>query len=320
MKRSGNLYDQIGERFNLELAYWRAQRGKSHKSEVQMFREHLDEELERMRIELQDGTVYFGDYSYFTIYDPKERIICAASFRERVLHHAIMAVCGSVFDKYQIDDSFASREGKGVDACLKRTCEFCRRYRWYLKLDVRKFFDSINHSVLKSLLNRRFKDQRLLGIFFKIIDSYETRDDCGIPIGNLTSQFFANLYLGGMDHMIKDRWRVPGYVRYMDDFILFADEPDILKNCHIKLTEMLKEELKLELHEPIMNRCSFGIPYLNYRILPNEMRLSLEAKRRFRRKISIANAREDSDMALALLAFINRADSYNFRKSIFQGT
>ena len=214
MKRAGNLYQKISELSNLQLAFWRAQRGKSGREDVIRFRDNLDEELQQLALEIQNGTVAIGDYHYFTINDPKKRTICAASFRERVLHHAIMAVCDEEFERFQIYDSYASRKGKGVDACFKRTQEFCGKYRWFVKLDIHKFFDSVNHDILLRLLNRRFKDPRLLYLFSSIIDSYETTANCGIPIGNLTSQYFANLYLGQMDPLIKDEWKVPGYAIY----------------------------------------------------------------------------------------------------------
>ena len=316
MKRANNLFDRIAARDNLELAFYRAKRGKEWKQEVSAFRAELDQELEMLGRCIQDNTVEVGHYHYFRIRDPKERVICAASFRERVLHHAIMAVCDDAFEKYQIHDSYASRKGKGVDACLGRTMEFCRIYRWYLKLDIHKFFDSIDHAILLNLLNRRFKDQRLLYLFSRIIESYETDKGKGVPIGNLTSQYFANLYLGLMDHRIKDQWRVPGYLRYMDDFLLFSDDRGALLQWLDTIGVLLRDELKLELNEPIINRTLAGIPFLSYIVHGDHMRLSLKARRRFRRKIARADELENPNMALPLLAFINRADSYAFRKKL----
>ncbi|MBP5673741.1 MAG: hypothetical protein J6X49_15240 [Victivallales bacterium] len=221
MKRAGNLYMEIAEMDNLRLAFWKAQRGKRGKREVMAYRENLDEELMRLHEQLVQGEVEVGRYHYFTIHDPKERMICAADFRERVLHHAIMNVCEPFFERYQIHDSYACRKGKGVDACLERLQEMCRRHQWYLKLDIHKYFDSIPHEGMKQVLRHYFKDTRLLMLFYRIIDSYEVASGRGIPIGNLTSQHFANMYLGVLDHQLKEVWKVPGYVRYMDDFILF---------------------------------------------------------------------------------------------------
>ena len=316
MKRTGNLIEKIADMENLRLAFWKAQIGKSGKREVCRFREDLDSELTAMREALLDDVPLVGDYRYFTIHDPKERVICVACFRERVLHHAIMNVCDETFEKYQIYDSYASRRGKGVDTCLERPQLFCRKYGWFLKLDIHKFFDSIDHRRLMNLLARHFKDQKLLYLFSCIIDSYETADGKGVPIGNLTSQYFANMYLGVLDHQLKEVCHMPGYVRYMDDFILFADDRRTLDAIIPEICAFLEEELKLKLNKPILNRTVAGIQFLSYRVYGDKLWLSLKARRRFRRKIAIASNLERPDMALPLLAFINRADSVAFRRAV----
>lgn len=319
MRRAGNLFPKIAERENLELAFWKAQRGKSARADVCAFRENLTENLEDLRSGLLRGNVRLGNYRYFTIRDPKERVICAADFRERVLHHAIINVCEPVFEKYQIFDSFACRKGKGLDACLSRTREFCRKYRWFLKMDVHKFFDSVEHTTLLRLLARRFRESALLDLFSKIVESYETRSGKGLPIGNLTSRYFANLYLGVLDHQVKEVWRVPAYVRYMDDFVLFFDEKEAAKNARSRVSEFLSRKLKVELNLPQINGASCGLPFLSYRVFGDKLKLSQKAKRRFCQKIAEANRTESAARALPLLAFIGRADSYGFRKKVFYG-
>lgn len=318
MRRAGNLYHQIAEMENLEVAFWKAQRGKSGKSDVRIFREHLHENLQGLREELLSGDVRFCGYHTFMIRDPKERMICAVDFRERVLHHAIINVCEPVFESYQIYDSYACRKGKGMDPCLNRARSFCGKYGWYLKLDVHKYFDSVHHDILLRLLGRRFKDADLLHLFSRIVESYELEPDRGLPIGNLTSQYFANLYLGSLDHVVKEVWRVPGYVRYMDDMVLFGDDKKQLTALEMKVREYLREALALELNPSQLNRTSCGVPYLSYRIHSWGLRLSEKAKRRFRQKIAIANRLESSELALPLLAFVNRAVSSGFLKSIFK--
>lgn len=320
MRRAGGLYPKIAEPENLELAFWKAQRGKSARSDVREFRADLSANLRALREELLRGSVSVGNYRYFTIHDPKERVICAADFRERVLHHAIVNVCEPVFEKYQIFDSFACRKGKGLDACLARTREFCRKYRWFLKMDVHKFFDSVEHATLLRLLARRFKDEGILDLFSKIVLSYETSPGRGLPIGNLTSQYFANLYLGALDHQVKDVWRVPAYVRYMDDFVLFFDEKKQETCARAEVEEFLSRELKLSLNPPQINRTACGLPFLSYRVFGKGLRLSQKARRRFCRKIAEANREESAERALPLLAFVCRADSCGFRKKIFNGT
>jgi len=188
MKRVGNLYARIADPDNLRLAFWKASRGKRHKPDAARFRENLGAELGALRRDLLAGAVSVGDYHYFTIRDPKERTICAAPFRERVLHHAVLNLCEPVFEAYQIHASYACRPGKGVHAAVARARGHARAHPWHLKLDVRQYFASIDHGVLLGLLARRFKDHRLLDLFAHIIASYTAAPGKGVPIGNLTSQ------------------------------------------------------------------------------------------------------------------------------------
>jgi len=169
------------------LAFWKAQKGKRAQPETIRFRENLDAELARLRSALLEGPLRFGPYRSFTVHDPKERVICAAPFPDRVLHHAAMNVCHASFEAYQVYDSYACRVGKGTHKAVERARAFAGRHRHYLKLDIRRYFDSIDHEILKAQLRRRFKDWRLLDILDAIIDSYETAPGKGLPIGNLTS-------------------------------------------------------------------------------------------------------------------------------------
>jgi len=224
MKRAGNLIARIADPDNLRLAFLKAAKGKRAHACVSVFAAQLNEQTASLRNEIICGTPDVGHYTFFTIHDPKKRVICAASFRERVLHHAVMNVCEPVFEAYQFHDSYACRVGKGTHAALRRAGFFARRYAWYLKMDIRKYFDSIDHETLRHLLTRRFKDTKVLAIFSRVIESYATAHGKGVPIGNLLSQHWANFYLGLFDHWVKETLRVNGYVRYMDDFILWHNE------------------------------------------------------------------------------------------------
>lgn len=266
-----------------------------------------------MAEELRSEEVSVGDYHYFTIHDPKERVICAASFRERVLHHAIINVCDDVFERYQIFDSFACRVGKGQTAALARSQHFARRNTWYLKMDVHKYFDSIDHSVLMGLLARLFKDAPLLRLFEKIVDSYETTLGRGISIGNLTSQYFANYYLGVLDHFIKERLKVVGYVRYMDDMVCFSKSREELKAVESEIVSFASTCLNLEFNCSLRNRTAHGFPFLGFRVHPNKLRLLQKTKRRFLTKIRAASPQATE----ALLAFVCQAETHSWRKQIF---
>ncbi len=221
MRRQGNLIDKIANIENLQLAYYKAQKGKAEKTKVFNFGKQLQANLQKLQQQILSGCVETGNYNYFTIYDPKKRLICAASFEQRVLHHALMNICHLYFERSQIFESYASRIGKGTYAALDKARRFNKRYKWFLKLDFRKYFDSLDHIVLKSQLNRLFKDRQLLNIFSSIIDSYCVGSGKGVPIGNLTSQYFANHYLSQADHYMKEIVNIPAYTRYMDDVILW---------------------------------------------------------------------------------------------------
>ena len=216
---------------NLLLAFCRAERGLSDKHEADVYRENLDENLRFLRDGLADRSFPFGEYHSFEVRDPKTRMIHAPAFRERVAQHAIFNLCEPIMEKKLVDDCFACRKGKGTHGALKRAQVFARRYKWYLKLDVRRFFDSVVHSQLLEMLGRVFKDAHLLKLFAQIIGGYETERGRGLPIGSLASQFFANHYLSQLDRTCKQVLRVPGYLRYMDDFFGRVDCDRLIHGC-----------------------------------------------------------------------------------------
>mgnify|MGYP003309320142 CR=1 FL=1 len=235
MKRQGNLLQLIADPDNLRLAFYKAKKGKSFKRDVLRFQNNLQTNLKEIRASLLTGSFVPSEYNKFIVFEPKRREICTVKFKDRVLHHAIMNVCEERFEKYQIDTSYACRQGRGVDSAILKAQTYCRKYKWFLKLDIHKYFDSIDHFILIELLDRLFKDEQLLEIFWKIIESYQTTADRGIPIGNLTSQYFANMYLARMDHYLKENLKVPGHVRYMDDFIIFSNDKSFLKKTSVWL-------------------------------------------------------------------------------------
>jgi len=211
---------KIADAENLRLAFWKAAKGKRGKADCVAFRERLDENLAALRAELLEGDVPVGNYHYFTVHDPKERLICAASFRERVLHHAVMNVCEPALERAAVFDSYACRKGKGRLLAVERAQGYARTHGWFLKMDIRKYFDSIDHETLRALLGRKFKDPELLRLVDRILASYQTAPGRGLPIGNLTSQHFANFYLAPLDRFLKEELRRGAYVRYMDDFVV----------------------------------------------------------------------------------------------------
>ena len=282
MKRVGRLYQRIWLYDNLLLAAYKAGKGKRSRLDVINFYRYFDINIEKIGQGLRHHRPDIGHYRFFRIRDPKPRHICAAPFPERVLHHAIMNVCQPVLESFAIFDSYACRKGKGTSKALARAKQFVRKYPWYLKLDIRKYFDSIDHEILLAALARRFKDHELLRLFAKLVDTYHTEPGKGLPIGNLFSQHGANFYLGLFDHWLKEERRVKGYLRYMDDMVLFGPRKSHLTKELAAVQHFLARRLKLELKPNIqLNRSRHGLPFLGYRIFPHTIRLSSSSKRRF---------------------------------------
>jgi len=202
MKRLGHLMEQIVERHNLEEAFWLAARGKRDRQEVLAYMRDFQSEMERLREGLLAIDYPVGGFRSFLIRDPKLREINAAPFRERVLHQAIMLVCGPVLEKSLIYDTYACRKGKGQWAAVRRAERFSNESEFFLKFDIRKYFDSIHHETLKAQLERRFKDPFLLAWFDRILHTYRTASGRGLPIGSLISQHLANVYLSPLDHWV----------------------------------------------------------------------------------------------------------------------
>lgn len=328
MKRQGNLYLKITEPDNLRTAYLKAVRGKRSRYEVRAFSSELEKNLALLRHQLLNGEPEIGRYRFFTVRDPKKREICAASFPERVLHHAVMNICEPMFERYAIYDTYACRKGKGQQKAVLRAQQFCRRNEWYLKLDIRKYFDSVNHSLLLSLLGRLFREHRLLDLYASIFKTYSTQPGKGLPIGNLISQHCANLYLGVLDHWLKDTLGSKAYVRYMDDFLLLHQSRSYLKKLLVDVQHFLAAELDLELKNNIqLNRTGLGIPFLGYRVFSSKILLGRDSKKRFIRKFKKYEVKyrngDWSEQELArhmepLVAVTRFADADSFRANVIK--
>lgn len=323
MRRAGRLMERVLERENLRTAFGRASRGKRARSDARRFAEHLEENLLCLADDVRSGEYVPGPPHRFTIHDPKERIITAPAFRDRVLHHAVMGPCEPVFERRLIDDTFACRIGKGRIAAVRRAGQFARRYASFLKVDIRRYFDSIPHDRLLDHLGRLFKDRRLLDLFARIVRSHETAPGRGLPIGSLTSQHFANVYLGPLDRFVKETLRVRGYVRYMDDFVTWDDDRVRLGSIRDQIREFVARELGLALKpEPYINRCVHGMDFLGCRIFPTYRTLSRRSRVRFRREVHRLEREYDEDRidepslqrrVTALVAFARSADVASWR-------
>lgn len=325
MKRDSNLYAKIAEPENLLLAFRKAARGKRTRPEVSAFAANVPGEIASLRADLLAEQVEVGNYRYFRVYEPKERLICAAPFRERVLHHAMMNVGEENLERYAVSASYACRRGQGLHRAVAAAQQHCRSRRCYLKLDIRRFFDSIDHAIVLKLLQRRFNDPPLLRLFDRILDSYHVIPGKGLPIGNLVSQHLANFYLGRFDHFVKETLRARFYIRYMDDFVFWSDSRDELRTILERCRVFLADELALALKPPQLNQCGSGLPFLGFRLYPVRIDLGPLARRRFIRRFRAYEQRHvrglwSEEELLAhvepLLAFVKTADSLGFRRYV----
>jgi hypothetical protein len=269
MRRVGHLLERIAEPENLALAFWKASRGKRGKAEVRLFGARLGDELERLREGIMAGDYPVGRFRCFTVHDPKERAIYAAAFPERVLHHAIMNICEPEFERAAIFDSYACRKGKGQWAAMARAEAFAAQSSHFLKLDIRKYFDSIAHDRLMGLIEGRFKDDRLLAWFWRLMGCYETAPGRGLPIGSLMSQHWANFFLSPLDRHVKEVLRCKRYVRYMDDSVVWGDSSRDLELV-LGAVERVVGDLGLAFKPwPYINRTACGMDFLGL-IFPHQ--------------------------------------------------
>ena len=283
-----DIYLNIISKENLYRSAYLAAKARRYTDSAAEFNFHLEAEIEKLHRELKEKTYQHGKYRVFTVYDPKERKISAAPFRDRVAHHAVHDVIEPLMDKAFIYHSFACRKNKGTHKALDWAQKFLRLNAFCFHGDIKKYFFSIDRGILKDVLRERIDDQDLLWLLDKIIDSAAyAGEQKGLPIGNLTSQFFANLYLNELDYFVKFDLKVKFYIRYMDDFIIFENDKQKLVGFKSRIRDFLKIKLALELHEgksQIYNTGT-GIKFLGFRVFKNHRRLTTDNVRRFKKKI-----------------------------------
>ncbi len=281
MRRVNHLFGAVTSHENLMGSFRLALKGCKRTPSVCRFIFHLESELIGLQDALISGEYRPGGYRFFTIQDPKARIIAEAPFRDRVVHHAVVRVLTPVYERRFIYDSYATRVGKGTHASVRRAQQFVRKRPWYLKADIEKFFDSVDHGILMEIIERKIKDRRLLSLLRVIIDNAPVPGK-GLPIGNLTSQFLANVYLDPLDHHVKETPRAPPYLRYMDDFVLFGHSSSEMLAWKERIETFLSDHLALRLHAraTYINRSAHGLSFLGMRIFPNLLRLRPANRRR----------------------------------------
>ncbi len=341
-----DLYPRICSFENLHLAYRKARKGKRGKESTASFEYDLEKELLKLRDELEAGNWKPGAYHSFYIHDPKRRLISAAPFRDRVVHHALCNVIEPIWEKRFVFDSYANRKGKGTHHAILRCNEFSRQYRYVLQCDVEQFFPSIDHQILFGQLARQVDEPAALGLISKILRSgegvqageykmhrfdgdgmdaqYRPR---GLPIGNLTSQFWANVYLNSFDHFVKRELRCLAYLRYVDDFLLFSNDLGELQEWKNK-TQARLAGLRLTLHEPQTYPVKNGIPFLGFCIYPEHRRLKkrrgIAFQRRFRHLFQQWTtgeipAKHIEESVRSWKAHADWGDTHGLQKSVLNG-
>lgn len=322
-----HLFEEICSFENLLGAARRAERGKRMQDTIGRFRTDLEAELVGLRRELMDQTYAPGPYRETIITRPKRRMISAAPFRDRVAHHAVCHVVMPLFERKMIFDLYSNRAGKGTHAAIRRAQEYCGQFEYVLKCDVRKFFPSMDHAVLKASIRQTIACRDTLRLLDTIIDGSNRQepvcslfpgDDLeaaaerrvGLPIGNLTSQWFGGVYLTAFDHWVKETLRCPGYVRYVDDFLLFADDRAQLAEWRGAVVRQLEEQ-RLHLNE--RKSRSFptrdGVTFLGQRVWPGRRRLCRQNVADARRRLRW-NVRQYKDGNLSKDALLCRWNSW----------
>jgi retron-type reverse transcriptase len=303
MRRYNNLWDQVISYENLIQATRQAQRGKRFRDSTLTFNFNLERELESLQTTLKNQTYQPGTYKTFNIIDPKPRLISAAPYRDRVVHHALCNIIGPIFERSFIHHSYANRKGFGTHRALKRLTYLVRHHDHILQCDIRRYFPSIDHEILKSLIRRKIKCPETLWLIELIIDHSNPQEPIydyfpgdslftpylrrrGLPIGNLTSQFFANVYLTGFDHFVQSTLNC-AYIRYVDDFVLLHNDADHLATARPALESYLAN-LRLKIH-PIKSQqfaTSIGTNFVGFRVFPTHIRVRNDNLRRGRRRLN----------------------------------
>jgi len=347
MKRYGHLWKTLASFENLYFAFQKAIKGKRLKEDVSFFIFHAERELLKLREQLQQKTYCPDEYRTFFIYDRKKRLISASHFRDRVVHHALCNVIEPIFEGGFIYDLYSNRAGKGIHMAVRRARHFARRYPFVLKCDIKKYFPSIDHGILKDTIRRKIKCPETLWLIDLIIDKSNPQEKVldyypgdnlftpaerpkGLPIGNQTSQFFSNVYLNPMDHFIKEVLKVKGYARYVDDFLLFGNSKKELWSWKERVQQFLADfRLRYKPNGVTLYRVETGFPFLGYRVLPHAILVNRDAVLRFRRKVRhMRRLRMEKKIGLdriksfvfGSMGHFKQADSDNFRRKLMGET
>lgn len=339
MKIYKNIFEKIIAPENLFLAWDDFKVGKTKKKDVCKFEWELEQNIFQLYRELCGRTYKHYSYTSFYIRDPKQRHIHKAEVRDRVLHHAIFSVLSPIFEQTFISDSYSCRIGKGthkgviaLEKMIKKESRNHSRPCFVLKCDIQKFFDTVDHNILLQILFKRIKDESARWLLKEIVESFSSEqsdifNQRGVPIGNLTSQLFANVYLNELDQFVKHELKIKHYVRYTDDFVIVSSSREFLLNIINPISRFIEEKLTLKLHPGKIGirKCNQGIDFLGYITLPHCRALRTKTKKRIFKKLQErireykAGKRDEKSLNQCLqsyLGVLSHADAYELEREI----
>ncbi|KKT32320.1 MAG: RNA-directed DNA polymerase (Reverse transcriptase) [Candidatus Moranbacteria bacterium GW2011_GWF2_44_10] len=339
MKIYKDVFEKIISPENLFSAWDNFKVGKIKKKDVQAFESKLEQNIFQLHRELRGRSYRHGSYASFYIRDPNQRHIHKAEVRDRILHHAVFSILNPIFEATFISHSFSCRIGKGthkgviaLEKMIRKETQNYSRRCFILKCDVRKFFDTVDHGILMRILKKRIKDENALCLLREIISSFSSEHSDiftvrGLPIGNLTSQLFANIFLNELDQFVKNKMRLKFYARYTDDFVIVGKDERELKNMLSEIRSFLKDRLSLELHPKkiVIRKYSQGIDYLGYIVLPHYQLLRTKTKKRVFKKLKMRigqyRAGEISEKSLnqslqSYLGVFSHADTHELEQEL----
>ncbi|MFA4890767.1 MAG: reverse transcriptase/maturase family protein [Candidatus Gracilibacteria bacterium] len=278
---------------NIYHSWFAYRKGKKSSINLDIFQYNLEKELDGLAKDLNDGTYKHGSYKKFTVSDNKKREISVATVRDKVMHRLVYDYLTNIFDKTFIYDAWSCRKGKGLMGAVDRTQKFIKKYEngFVWRADVKKFFDNVDHDILLTTLKRKIKDKKTFLLLTEIIKSFSTKKGKGMPIGNLTSQIFSNIYLNELDRYIKHKLKIKAYLRYGDDFLIFDNSEDYLEKTKALTANFLRDKLNLELHAKnnYIVKTKHGLKFLGLVLYPDERRINKRNCKKLRSKLNMKN-------------------------------
>jgi len=326
MKRHGNLFGKIIEIDNIKLAYKKARKGKGWQNTIQKFENNLEGNLKLIQQSLIDKTFTTASYTEKTIYEPKKRIIYKLPFSpDRIIQHAIMNILEPIWNNLMIYDSYSCRTGKGIHAASRRTMEYIKKVHpgYCLQMDISKFYPSINHEILFSIIQQKIKCKDTLDLLKNIIDSMPGNKN--VPIGNYTSQWFGNLYLNELDQFLKHEIGVENYIRYCDDFIILHQDKRYLHELANITEDFVNNKLDMSLSKNEVSPILHGIDFVGYRHFPDYILVRKSTAKRIKKRLRSLPGRlsvgeitpeQHRSTIASTLGWLKWSNSYNFRRSI----